>query len=135
MLRTICKHFRRPVTLLNSSSTKYQWNNSWRLFCSNEHKHDYGGLSVNDTEVLKYLTNAKTEYYDLVNRKESLGRDGHEKIKELQQMIEIYESRNAAIENLKILNEEMAMEKDNDLLEMMKDEKKVLTVNDFDSVS
>lgn len=126
MLKTLGKHLCRPIATINNLSLNYQLNNSWRLFCSNEHKHDYGGLSVNDTEVIKYLTKAKTEYYDLTNRKESLGRDGHEKIKELQQMVEIYECRNAAIENLQILNDEMAKEKDNDLLAMMKDEKKVL---------
>lgn len=125
MLRTICKQFSRPIATLNLSSLKYQCSNR-RLYCSNENRNDYGGLSVNDTEVLKYLTNAKTEYTDLVNRKESLGRDGHEKIKELQQMVEIYESRNAAIENLKILEEEMCKEQDVDLLAMMKEEKQVL---------
>lgn len=134
MLKTICKQFFRPIATLNSSSSKYRWN-SWRLFCSNENKYDYGGLSVNDTAVLKYLTNAKTEYLDLVNRKETLGRDGHEKIKELQQMVETFECRNAAIENLKILNEEMTKEKDVDLLAMMKDEKKVLVGNVFRELS
>lgn len=134
MLKTICKQFFRPIVTLTLSSSKYQWNSS-RLFCSNEIQYDYGGLSVNDTDVLKYLTNAKTEYNDLMSRKESLGRDGHEKIKELQQMVEIYECRNAAIENLKILNEEMSKEKDVDLMAMMEDEKKVINVNVFSQIS
>lgn len=124
MLKTICQHFFRPISTFGRSPSKYRWNGR-RLFCSNENKYDYGGLSVNDPAVLKYLTNAKTEYDDLVNRKETLGRDGHEKIKELQQLVEVYECRNAAIENLKILNDELSKEKDIDLLAMMQDEKKV----------
>lgn len=122
MLRTIAKQFLRPITTFGSSSTKYQWS-SRRSFSSN--KHDYGGLSVDDTQVQKYLMNAVTEYNDLVKRKESLGRDGHEKIRELQRMVETFKSRNAVIDNLKILNEEMAKEKNSELLEMMNDEKKV----------
>ncbi len=131
MLRTICKQIIRPTTTLNISSSKYKDRYQRRVFCSNVTKFDHGGLSVDDTKVLNYLNNAKTEHDELIKRKESLGRAGHEKIKELQQMVEIYDCRNAVIENLKILNEEMAKEKDTDLLTMMKDEKKVhIVVNE-----
>lgn len=128
MLRTMCKQFIRQIATLNASQSNYQCRSNWRLFCSNEITNNYGGLTVNDTEVLNYLNNAKTEYYELVSRKELLGRDGRTKIRELQQMVEIYECRNATIENLKVLDEEMAKENDVELLAMMKDEKKVPTV-------
>lgn len=125
MYRKICKQFIRSTLPVKHKTPQYNCNYRTRLFCTNQNKNDYGGLSVNDTKVIKYLTNAKTEYYDLVSRKESLGRDGHEKIKELQQIVEVFESRNAVLENLNILNEELAKEKDEDLLAMMKDEKEV----------
>lgn len=127
MFRTTYKQLFRPITkcsLSSSNAFNYRYPD-WRLFCSNESKHNYGGLSINDKKVLDYLRNAKTEYDDLVKRKETLGRDGHNKIRELQKMVEIYEKRNAAIENLRVLDEEMSKEKDVDLLAMMKDEKTV----------
>lgn len=124
MLRTFCKQFVPSIAKFNQSIAKCQCRNQ-RLFCSTEPKPDYGGLSVNDTEVIKYLNNAKTEYDGLVSRIETLGRDGHSKIRELQKMVSVYEQRNAAVENLQILDGEMAKEQDADLLAMMKEEKKV----------
>lgn len=124
MLRTLCKQFIRPIVSVNGSCSTYRCRN-WRLFCSNVIKDDYGGLTANSAEVIKYLQNAKTEYYELVNRRESLGRDGQQKIRELQQMVEIFECRTTAIKNLEILDEEMTREKDSELLALMKDERKV----------
>lgn len=125
MLQNTAKQFIRSILTVKHTSPKYSWNCNVRLFCTNQNTNDYGGLSANDTKVIQYLTKAKTEYYDLVSRKESLGRDGHEKIKELKQIVEVFERRDAMVENLAILNEELAKEKDTELLSMMKDEKEV----------
>lgn len=128
MFHRVCKQFSRSVLTLKRVSFECKWNSLAKLFCTYQSKYDYGGLSVDDDKVIKYLTKVRTEYYDLVNRQESLGRDGHEKIKELQQTVSVFECRNSTIEDLAVLNEELSKEKDADLLSLMKDEKEVMVV-------
>lgn len=124
MFYHICKQFVRPVLSYKHTYARYQHCHKLRL-CTAQNIPDYVGLSVDDPQVLKYLINARAEYYDL-KRRESLGRDGRERIKELSQIVEKFDCRNALIENLNILNKEMAIEKDVDLLSMMKDESQVI---------
>ncbi|XP_053687758.1 peptide chain release factor 1-like, mitochondrial [Sabethes cyaneus] len=83
------------------------------------------GFQICDENIQKYLENIRLEYYSL-KVMDQLNKKDIKRLALLSHVVEMYEQRRIIVDNLKSL-EEMNSEKDEDMLQLMKEEKEAYT--------
>ncbi|XP_055625309.1 peptide chain release factor 1-like, mitochondrial [Toxorhynchites rutilus septentrionalis] len=78
------------------------------------------GFQISDEHIQKYLENIRLEYYSL-KVSDQLNKNDIKRMALLSHVVEMYEQRKIIVDNLKSL-QEMGAEKDEDMLQLMKEE-------------
>lgn len=84
----------------------------------------YEGFQISDENIQKYLENIRLEYYSL-KVLDQLNKNDIKRMALLSHVVEMYEQRKIIVDNLKSL-QEMGAEKDEDMLQLMKEENEVI---------